>query len=168
MGIRAVTLAVMLGACSTRTWTDPAECEAMSVGPEADECWAATATTLFKADPRRGTQLIDERVQDTKIKDFIWLTVTREVDPSSLKYCQRIQDGALKERCRVLVSRPHLHRELLRDAGVQSPGGKVGAGGGPAPGAGGPGRPATAGPPPGGGNAPPPRAKDGPPGPPPG
>ncbi|MCB9781057.1 MAG: hypothetical protein H6742_20980 [Alphaproteobacteria bacterium] len=133
----------------------PERCEAMGAGAARDECWATVAPQLFADDPARGEQLVEAQVQDQKVKDFIWLTVTREVDPGSGQYCQKIVEPALKRRCMTLVSRPHLHRALQEGggAGESSPPGAPPAGGGPPPGGqmgGGPmgGGPVGGGPPP--------------------
>ena len=156
---------VLALACSgTREWSGPEDCRSLSAGADRDECWVAHAPALFRQDATEGARVIDEQVQDQTVKDFIWLTITREVDPTSYQYCDRIKEPAMAERCRVLVSRPHLHRELLRDRGATS--GAQGAQGGPAPGSGGPppGPRGAEGPPPPGGTpkAPPPgsRASD--------
>ncbi|MEC7948460.1 MAG: hypothetical protein VX265_12920 [Myxococcota bacterium] len=127
-------LAALLLACNgTQEWSGPDDCKALSAGTARDECWVRHAPELFRKDANAGVAAINEQVQDQTVKDFIWLTVTREVDPSSYKYCDRIVEPAMAERCRVLVSRPHLHRELLRDRGATGP---AGAQGGPPPGAG--------------------------------
>ena len=99
--------------------TGPDDCKRLA-GADRDEC-QAHAPALFKEDAAAGTRLVDEQVQDQTVKDFIWLTITREVDPTSYKYCDRIQETATAERCRVLVSRPHPHRELLRDRDATGP-----------------------------------------------
>ena len=139
-----------LGCGGTENWSTTADCEAPSSGSRQDECWAKVAPSLFRADPEGAERIVATQVGDPRVRDYIWLTVTREVDPGSYKYCDKIEEAALEERCRVLVSRPHLHRELLKGEGGQ--GGPPGAGppGGGPPGAGPPG----GGPPPGG--APPP------------
>ena len=154
-------LALALACTGAQEWTGPDDCKALSAGADRDECWVAHAPALFKQDAAAGTRLVDEQVQDQTVKDFIWLTITREVDPTSYKYCDRIQETAMAERCRVLVSRPHLHRELLRDRDAT---GAAGAQGGPPPGAGAappPGKRGAGGPPPPGG-APKSRTQSGP------
>ncbi len=158
----AVVAAVVAVGCSGG-WSGPEDCEGLSAGAAADECWAQYAPEVFRTDPGRGEKIVMEKVQDAQIRDFIWLTVTREVDPSSYRYCEKIKESAIEQRCRVLVSRPHLHRELMRgSAGEQ---GNGGAGGGPSPGGaqGGPppGRPPGGGPPQGAGG--PPQGAGGPP-----
>jgi hypothetical protein len=177
-------VALIIACGGPQDWSGPADCEALSAGANKDECWAQHATTVFKEDVDRGIKIVEEQVGDRNVQDFIWLTITREVDPSSYKYCDRIQETALAERCRVLVSRPHLHRELLRDreGGAEGPpargpggqGGHSPKGGGPPPpqgGAKGPqggsggqgaGQPPAGGPQPTGGT--PPAGHDGPPG----
>ena len=141
-----MVLLSFLLACNTGSWDSPEDCEALSAGEQRDNCWSVHAVDIFRTDPDRGTQVVEEQVSDQQIRDFIWLQVTREVDPGSYRYCERIQESVLQERCKTLVSRPHLHRELLQ--GEQPPGGP---GGGP-PGQGGPGGGPQGGP---GGGSPP-------------
>ena len=126
-------LALLLWACSGSAPTSLADCETMKPGPQADECWAKFLPELFRTDPQRASEQVEKQVQDQRVRDFIWLTVTREVDPGSYKYCEKIEESPLAERCRVLVSRPHLHRELSKErgGGGQPPNGP---GGSPPPG----------------------------------
>ena len=150
---RAHFLLLPLLACGgPGSWTGPEDCEPLR-GAEADECWATHAPALFKQDPKKGVATVEQKVSDSHVRDYIWLTVTREVDPSSYQYCDRIVEKALADRCRVLVSRPHLHRELQAEQErAKAP---QGAGGGPPPGGGGP-------PPPGGPAGGPPSPAGGP------
>lgn len=149
--------ALLLLACSQGpvSFTSPDQCRTMEAGPARDECWAAMAPELFRQDPTGAEQVVIEQVQDPKVLDFIWLTVTREVDPGSNRWCEKIQDPAIGARCRTLVSRPHLHRALQQERG-QQPGGPPQGGPGP-----------QGGPPPGGlgpqGALPPGQAPQGPP-----
>ena len=143
-----MVLLSFLFACNTSSWDSSEDCEALSAGERRDDCWSVHAVEIFKTDPDRGVSVVEEQVSEQQIRDFIWLQVTREVDPGSYRYCEKIQEGVLQERCKTLVSRPHLHRELLQ--GDQPPGGQGGAPGGGAPGGGPPG-----GGPPGGGGPPP-------------
>lgn len=175
MALPLLLLALACGGGGSATYDDPAQCQGMSAGPDRDECYAATAVALFKADPTGAEQIIVEQVQDPKIRDFIWLTVTREVDPGSYRYCEKIQEAALADRCKVLVSRPHLHRALQQEGGEAPQGGPPQGGppqGGPPPGGAPMGGPPPGGAPPGGapmggpppGSAPPPGAPvEGPP-----
>lgn len=147
-----IRTAGLLGAlaCSTGP-SGPDDCQQMAAGSARDECWATHAPELFRSTSNReeAAALIEQQVGDSQVRDFIWLTITREVDPSSFIFCQKIEEQALAERCRVLVSRPHLHRELVGGGGQN----KAGPGG-PPPGAGPGGPPAGGGPPPSGGPPP--------------
>lgn len=158
--VAAVGLLLGMFACSTGP-SGPEDCPGQPEGEARDNCWLTHATELFRTTDDRTAAIatIDSQVSDTGVRDFIWLAITREVDPSSFTYCKKIEEQALAERCRVLVSRPHLHRELVGGGGEQKggPGGPPpGAGpGGPPPGGGGPPPKGKAGPPPGGGPPPP-------------
>jgi hypothetical protein len=128
------------------SYDSPEACAALSAGDQRDECWSLQAVALFQANrnqPDVAEQIIAEQVSSPDIQDFIWLEVTKGFAPQSYRYCERIQNGALKDRCKTIVSRPHLHRELLQapEGGANQPGS-----GGPPPG----------GAPPTGGGAPPP------------
>lgn len=103
----------VLVACELGGPATPARCAAMGGGSKRDACWATVAVELFQADPRAATARIEAEVEDPQIRDFIWLTITREVDPRTKRYCARIQSPTIAERCNVLVHRPHLHRALL-------------------------------------------------------
>lgn len=106
-----LALLLALG-CSPERYTSVDQCEALSSGARQDTCWAEVLPELYRTERDRAERLTRERVSDARVRDYIYLTVTRDVDPSSMRYCDAIEDRALKDRCRVLVSRPHLHREL--------------------------------------------------------
>ena len=147
--IWSVALMVVLPSCASGP-SGPEDCRAMAAGTARDECWVAHAPTLFRntSDSALAITTIQTQVGDSNARDFIWLMVTREVDPSSYQYCRLIEGQALAERCRVVVSRPHLHRDI---GGKNRDGAKQGAGGGPPPGGGSPsagGAPSKGGPPP--------------------
>jgi len=150
IGVKMGFLLALILACSGGSWSSIEDCEGLSKGPKADECWAEYLPDVFRADAERGIELVETKIEDQRVKDFVWLTVTREVDPGSYKYCERIQEEALAERCRVLVSRPHLHRELMKGQKSGGPPGGGPPGGGP-PGGGPPGGGPPGGGPPGGG-----------------
>lgn len=139
MRVRSLSCAAALSFSCGPSWSSAEDCEALDRGAGADECWATYAPSVFRTDRARGEKIVEERISDSRVRDFVWLTVTREVDPGSYRYCDRIVEDALAARCRVLVSRPHLHRELVKDGGGTGdpppPGAPPGAGGGPAPGA---------------------------------
>lgn len=144
----AIAASMVLVGCGGASWSSIDDCEKLSAGAKADECWAEYAPDVFREDPARGIEIVEQKIQDPRVQDFVWLTVTREVDPGSYKYCDRIEEEALAERCRVLVSRPHLHRELIKGQGGGPPQGGPPGGGPPA------GGPPQGGPPPGGGPPP--------------
>jgi hypothetical protein len=87
-------------------------CQSMSRGAQRDACYVEHAVELFKQDRDLGTSTVVQEVSDPAIRDFIWLTVTRDVDPTSDQWCRRIESEAIAARCRVLVRRPHLHRAI--------------------------------------------------------
>lgn len=107
-----VALLLLLLGCGPSRYTSADQCADLSSGARQDDCWSQTLPALFGTDRARAERLTRESVSDPRVRDYIYLTVTRDVDPGSMKYCELIQEAALKERCRVLVSRPHLHREL--------------------------------------------------------
>ena len=111
--VRAMwSLLLLLMACSPTHYTTVAQCEGIASGAGQDTCWADVLPTLFRTDSAKADGLTQTRVSDVRVRDYIYLTVTRDVDPGTMKYCDKIQEPAMKDRCRVLVSRPHLHREL--------------------------------------------------------
>ncbi len=120
-------------ACSPVEPTSPSDCEAVLSSSEKDECYAKVAPEVFRTDPVAGQALVEQKIADVTVRDFVYLKVTREVDPSTTRYCERIQDRVLADRCRVLVSRPHLHRGLATPPGGAAPGSPLP--GGPPPGA---------------------------------
>lgn len=127
---------LLLPACGSLDPKTPEDCAGIGDTAKRDDCYVKVLPDVFRADPARGVELVDTAVTDPTVKDFIWLEVTRDVDPNSNKYCNRIQDKVLADRCRVLVSRPHLHRDLVDGTGKtpRTPGGApVGPPGGPPP-----------------------------------
>ena len=88
------------------------DCRSMSAGAKRDSCFVEHAVELFQRDQDLGTSTVAYEVSDSDVRDFIWLTVTRDVDPSTDQWCRRIESEAIAERCRVLVRRPHLHRAI--------------------------------------------------------
>ena len=86
----------------------------MSKGDSRDDCWAEFIVSVFKENEKKGIAIVEKEISDPKIADYIWLKVTREYNPSTRKFCEKIRMSLAKERCLTLVSRPHLHREVLR------------------------------------------------------
>ncbi len=92
-----------------------ADCSQLSQGEERDDCWSTHILELVKKNEKQAIKVVEEQVESQQIKDFIWLQITREYNPATRKYCAKIQDKALAKRCQTLVSRPHLHRDILRE-----------------------------------------------------
>ena len=130
-------LALLSLACTPAAPERPEDCAGRS-GAEADACYQQVAPAVFRADPAAGIRLVETQIQDPTVRDFVYLSVTREIDPNTTRYCDRIKDRTFAERCRVLVSRPHLHRDLT---GGDAPPGAPPPGSPPPPGAGLPGSP---------------------------
>jgi len=148
--VRPALLLLGVAACTPGVPQSPEDCVDIGDVAKRDDCYAQVLPAVFRGDPVKGVSLTESAVTDQTVRDFIWLEVTRDVDPNSNKYCNRIKDPVLADRCRVLVSRPHLHRDLVDGSGKapKTPGGgpsgpPPGApAGGPGPGAGkGPGGP---------------------------
>ncbi len=100
-------------------WSGPEDCRALSDVPWRDECFSQVAVQVFRRDRAEGEALALE-VSDPLVRDYIYLAVTREIDPGSPKYCRMIELVELRARCEMLIRRPHLHRELV---GEPPPGG---------------------------------------------
>lgn len=106
-------LSVLLLACTPDpdSWHEASDCEALGDAAVQDECWLKVSVEVAKSDAAAGEALV-ERIQDPLVKDYAWHSLTRDVDPTSYKYCEKIENDKLADRCRVLVSRPHLHPHL--------------------------------------------------------
>ena len=98
-------------------WTTIDDCAALA-GERFDRCVDETVLDLYRVDPG-AADLWVQKVEDPLTRDYIYYKVTREVHPGDFLYCDRIEMEKLKARCRVIVSRPHLHK------GLAHPGGQV-------------------------------------------
>lgn len=114
---------LFLFACQPSDPQTAADCDGVMGESAKNECYAKVAPAEFKANPDAGIRLVEEKITDQTVRDFVYLQVTREVDMSTPKYCERIQDDVLEERCRVLVSRPHLGRASTPGQGLGPPAG---------------------------------------------
>lgn len=102
--------------CSNQSeWTGPEDCETLEMGETKDQCWSVHLMELFRTDPETAQNIAENQIQDSRIRDFVYLGVTREIDPSTTRWCNKMEDSSMIERCKVLVSRPHLHREILQN-----------------------------------------------------
>ena len=103
------------------------DCAGMGAGEARDACYIQQAPALFRADFEGAAAAVERDVSDPLSRDLIYLTVSREVDPSHGRTCARIRDPQLSERCRAYASRPHLHprgeEAPPRGAPARAPGG---------------------------------------------
>ena len=106
---------------SAPSWTTQEDCQTLPKGSEKDDCWGHFIVEIFQQDSKKGMEIIQQEVSDPNVQDFLWLEITRKVDPTTTRYCQLIQSQTLKKRCQTLVSRPHLHRETLRERSESKP-----------------------------------------------
>ncbi len=95
-------------------WRTVDDCTAIPSGNLQDDCWGHFIVDVFKTDSKRGMDIMQNKISSDSVRDYLWLEVTRKVDPTTTKFCQQIQSKTLAKRCQTLVSRPHLHRETLR------------------------------------------------------
>ena len=86
-------------------------CDSLS-GETLDRCLVDLGVKTAKSDVDAGVALI-EQVSDPLLKDYGWYSLTRDVDPTSNRWCEKIESQKLGERCRVFVSRPHMHQHLI-------------------------------------------------------
>ena len=105
--------AVFLGSGCGSSVSRLEDCEKVSDETERNECFARFLPERFRSEADAAAEMVESQITDPQIRDFVYLTVTRTIDPGSYRWCDRIQEPAIKDRCRVLVSRPHLHRELV-------------------------------------------------------
>ena len=96
----------------------PEDCAGLATSKARDECYLVVIEDVFKKDADAGVKLVETQMTDQTNKDFAWYTVTRNVDPNSPKYCERIKDRTLADRCLKVVARPHLNRDLKNRDGL--------------------------------------------------
>ena len=96
-------------------WSSAEDCLSLPVGANKDNCLSTHIVDVFKADPVKGVAVVKNEISEQPIRDFIWLKITREYNPATREYCDLIEDKILQERCHSLSSRPHLHRDILRE-----------------------------------------------------
>jgi len=105
---------LFLLSCQKASWSSVQDCKTLKMGTDKDNCWSIHLLEVFSKNPQEGMTILQQEISNQRIKDFLLLEITREIDPTSLQFCQQIKDKALGDRCRLLVSRPHLHRDTLR------------------------------------------------------
>lgn len=107
------TLFLPFLACTQTTWSTAEDCHALSKGEVRDDCVSHHVIAMFENNPQKAERDVATLMHDSLVRDYIWLKVTREYNPASQKYCQKIQDKTLRERCTTIVRRPHLYKEKL-------------------------------------------------------
>ena len=107
---------LFMGCQSTpdKGWSTQEDCASLPAGNVKDDCYGHFIVDIFKADAKRGMEIMQQEISNDNVRDYLWLEVTRKVDPTTTKFCQLIKSQTLLKRCQTLVSRPHLHRETLR------------------------------------------------------
>ena len=103
-------------ACTQTTWSTAEDCHTLSKGEARDDCFSHHIITMFENNPQKAEQDVSTLILDPLVRDYIWLKATREYNPASQRYCQKIQDKTLKDRCITLVRRPHLYKENQKKA----------------------------------------------------
>jgi hypothetical protein len=111
MLIASLYVACVPSAPDPSSWSSEADCAAIEDVAWRDECYAKIALEVTRTDRPAGAALV-MKIQDPLIRDYTWLTITREVDPGTPEFCRRIKKSEIRDRCEMLVRRPHLHREL--------------------------------------------------------
>ena len=119
MKILLYTLVItsILGCQSTpkASWSTQEDCAGLPAGDVKDDCFGHFIVDIFKSDSKRGMEIMRQEISNDGVRDYLWLEITRKVDPTTTKFCQLIQSQTLMKRCQTLVSRPHLHRDTLRE-----------------------------------------------------
>jgi hypothetical protein len=108
----------VFGGCHRAPPSTVEDCAAIGSVKERDECYLSLAPAVFRKDAAAGVAMVEQDIQDPVTRDFAWYTVTKEVDPNNPKYCQKIKDAALADRCNQIVNRPHLRRGLTGQESV--------------------------------------------------
>ena len=119
-------VASILLACSTPTPNSWEDCGSLG-GADRLDCLSQQLPKVFCEDSARGEALVNEKVEDATVRDYIWYRVTSDVEPNNARWCMKIGDSAIKERCQSIVKRPHLQRGVTplcpgREAASSGPG----------------------------------------------
>ena len=113
---------VALSACGGSSPSTLNDCRELEDSGARDTCFSQIAVEIYRQNPTEGEALLQE-IQSAEVRDYVLHTYTREIDPSTARWCQQIQGREMQSRCRLFVQRPHLHRELVGGAtGRPSPG----------------------------------------------
>ena len=78
-------------------------------GSHKDECYAELVMELYPRDPQAAMNALSQ-IQDDLTSDFVQLELSRRYHPKDPQMCQAIKNNDMRERCIILVRRPHLRR----------------------------------------------------------
>ena len=117
-----------LGACGGASIETLEGCLGVDDLDKRDSCLADIAIVTYRADPAEGESLLAQ-ITSSDVRDYVLHTYTREVDPSTRRWCEQIQGDQMRARCLTIVSRPHLHRELVGGPTGRPPPNSMGPGG---------------------------------------
>ena len=112
-----IIASILLMSCNSapdKGWSTQKDCSSLPTGNVKDDCFGHFIVEIFKSDAKRGMEIMQQEISNDNVRDYLWLELTRKVDPTTTKFCQLIKSPTLLKRCQTLVSRPHLHRETLR------------------------------------------------------
>ena len=115
---RGFLVAVGCVGCTPAT-PDLAACRAMAAGAEKDACFAAFTEATAPTDPTAAEAAAAE-IGDAALRDFTYFAVSR-ADPTTTRWCEKIADPTLAQRCHVLVNRPHLHPDKRGEKPAEKP-----------------------------------------------
>ena len=79
-----------------------------------ENCYTDKIMSQYKGKPEEALSLVDEVLTSTT-RDFVLMELTREFHPQSRHLCMKMADQILQERCLMMVSRPHLQRNKMKE-----------------------------------------------------
>ncbi len=110
--VRWLQLLAIAAACTPQTAGELEDCARIDAATARDECYAELLFERLAANPEEVAERVEELIEDPLVRDFVYLRAARELEPASGRWCEHIHTGSVAERCRLLASRPHLHRAL--------------------------------------------------------
>ena len=87
---------LFMGCQSTLTKVGVQEdCASLPIGNVKDDCYGHFIVDIFKSDPKSGMKIMQQEISNDDVRDYLWLEVTRKVDPTTTKFCQLIKSQTL-------------------------------------------------------------------------
>ena len=105
-----VLFLIFIAGCGGDSISTMDDCVGLAKSPQADACFTEFAVELVKRDGSKGEKVISDGVENPKVLDYIWLTLSKELELSNYRYCDMIVESAMEDRCRTIVGRPHLRQ----------------------------------------------------------